>query len=202
MAANDKEVILRVNFDYAPTPPTVLDLRVLFSATNLVLVDARALPLLAGANKGVSVTQPAAGVLRLVVLGEGLMDPIPTGAIIELVFQRLTDAQTTVRFDPTDVYQRNAMAPSQGAAQASLTRNELWGNAVELSGTAGTGPRLLLSYPFDSLESPRDYAAVPSPEELCGWVGNLLAPSCPPAAMTFSAGSRRWRPSGCSRPEL
>lgn len=175
VASNMQEVILHVSYDYSPTPATVLDLRVLYSATDLVLLDARPLPLLSEANKGVSVTHPTAGVLRLVVLGAGSMDPIPNGSIVELVFQRVTNRSTTVRFDSADVYQRGAMAPSQGAAQASLAQEGLWGDPIELSGTGG---RLLLAYSFDSLANPIEYRdGVPLADRLCLQMG--IRGACP-----------------------
>jgi hypothetical protein len=176
IASNDKEVILHLHFDYSPVPATVLDLRVLYSDVDLVLVDARPLALLSDAGKGVNVTHPAAGVVRLVVLGMGTMAPVPNGAIVELVFQRATESQTTIGFDGTDIYQRNSMAPSQGASQAELAKNELWGSTVAIPG-ATDGPRLVLAYSFDSLAKPLEYSDVPNAEQLCAMMGIKLCPS-------------------------
>lgn len=179
VATNKQEVILQVSFDYSPTPATVLDLRVLYTATDLVLLDARPLPLLSASNKGVSVTHPAAGVLRLVVLGNATTEPVPNGRIIELVFQRVTTQPTTVRFDSSPIYRRNSMAPSQGAAQAALAQDSLWGAAISLGGTSdAAAPRLVLAYSFDSLSKPQEYSNVPSAEDLCAWMGPV---ACPPS---------------------
>lgn len=177
VASNAQELILRLHFDHSPVPATVLDLRLLYSATDLVLVDARGLALLTGSGKGVSVSHPATGVLRLVVLGTGSMVPIPTGPIVELVFQRSTTRQTKVAFDTSDIYQRNAMAPSQGAAQAALADDGLWGSAVAVAAVDPEGPRMVLSYAFDSLTKPLDYSDVPSAEKLCGWMKPELCPA-------------------------
>jgi hypothetical protein len=179
IASNNKEVILHLHFDYSPVPATVLDLRVLYSDVDLVLVDARPLALLTDAGKGVNVTHPAAGVLRLVVLGMGTMAPVPNGAIVELVFQRSTKSQTTIGFDTTDIYQRNSMAPSQGASQAELAKNELWGGTVAIAG-ALDGPRLVLAYSFDSLAKPLEYSDVPIATELCDW---MSLDSCPSSGL-------------------
>lgn len=191
VACNMQEVILHVSYDYSPTPATVLDLRVLYSATDLVLLDARPLPLLNKANKGVSVTYPAVGVLRLVVLGEASMDPIPTGPIVELVFQRVTPRATTVRFDPTDIYQRNAMAPSQGAAQASLAQDSLWGSGdgISVGGADAQGPRLVLAYSFDSLTRPLEYIDVPDPKRLCALMSSSQCPTDTPLAYSKTLAS-------------
>jgi hypothetical protein len=180
VSSNAQELILRVHFDYSPVPVTVLDLRVLYSATDLVLVDARALARLTQAGKSVSVTHPAAGVLRLVVLGTGSMTPVPNGDIVELVFQRVTTRQTEVKFDLADIYQRNSMAPSQGSAQAALAQDALWGPSVAVGAADPAGPRLVLAYSFDSLGNPLEYSDVPTAERLCGWMGES---ACPPGGL-------------------
>jgi len=171
IASNAQELVVQVHFDYSPVPATVLDLRLLYSAADLTLVDARALTILSNAGKMLSVTHPAAGVLRLVVLGTGSSLPVPHGAIVELAFQRTSSRATELKFDLADFYQRASMAPVQGDTQAALATDRFWGAAIALGGTDANSARLVLAYAFDSLTQPLEYSGVPSAESLCELVG-------------------------------
>jgi hypothetical protein len=179
VAESNQELIVYVHFDYAPVPPTVLDLRLMYSADDLRLVDARPLPPLLAQEKEVAITHPRAGVLRLVVLGTGSASAIPSGAIIELVFQRTSPLDSHIEFDAVDYYQKNSMAPDQGMAQAELANDALWGNNIEIAAANPTGRRLVLSYAFDNPLAPLDYNGAPSAEALCPLLGPRVCPLSP-----------------------
>jgi hypothetical protein len=178
VAEDNQEVILYVHYDYSPVPATILDLRLTYSDTDLTLIDARPLPPLIERGKELAVTHPSAGQLRLVVLGPGSSLPIPTGAIVELVFQRASSLQSNIAFHNADFYQRNSMAPSQGQAAAELETDALWGSSIQLAQASSTGPRLVLSYPFDNPLQPMSVNNAPAASDLCDLVGQTV---CPPA---------------------
>ena len=171
MAADNNEVIVRVIFDYSPVPPTTLDLWIEYTDRALTLVDSRPhVP--QGKQLTIKHEPPKNGMarLRLIVLSTSSLTPIPNHSMIaDLVFMRSPNAGISeIRFT-TDASQReNSMAPSQGAAQTELRRNELWGSSVVLPATEpGRGDRLVLHYGFDSELNPLTYADVPTGAELC-----------------------------------
>ncbi len=168
VSRNNQELILHVHYDYSPVPATVLDLKIRYDRNVLTLLDARPLPLLRDRNKQVTSSHVANGTLRLVVVDSLSVVPIPTGPIIELVFQRKSPLQTSVSFETDNFAQAHSMAPDQGAtAQDELRNDALWGSPVGVAAADPIGPRLLLHYSFDDPARPIAYADVPSTATLC-----------------------------------
>jgi hypothetical protein len=165
VAENNQELVLHVHYDYSPVLPTVLDLKIKYDTSVLTLLDARPLPALAG--KKLSSNHLADGTLRLIVMDTVSLTGIPTGPIVELVFQRISDLQSRVVFDDDNFTQRHSLAPQQGDGHAELENDALWGDAIEVAAADPSGPRLLLSYTFDNPARPLAYADVPDQEELC-----------------------------------
>ena len=99
---DNNEVLVRVYYDWSPTPATTLDLRIQYSRADLTLVDARPTKPLADRGKELSTKQNDAGFMRLVVIGKANTLPIPYGPIAELLFTRTSamgsaiSAQATV----------------------------------------------------------------------------------------------------------
>jgi hypothetical protein len=168
------EIIVQVHYDYSPTPARMLELYLDYGR-NLTLVEARPLPSLVGVDKQVRATHTASGKLRLLIGGPSNTLAIPTGAVAELVFSRLDNAQARVRFvkgAAADGQQVRAMAPDDSvgrAHSAELANDALWGPDLTAPGVAkGEGPRLVLHYSFDRPDDAPDYSDVPTAETLCG----------------------------------
>lgn len=168
VVVNNEEVILHVYFDYSPVPPTVMDLFVNYSDADLLLLDARPLPLLREQGKEVAVSHASKGMLRLTILGKGSKKPIPSGAIVELVFNRISGGQSDVGFSPNDYSQQMSIAPDIGdELRSELRDDDLWGENITVRAKDSNGNRLLLYYSFDNARKPLDYADAQNGEELC-----------------------------------
>ncbi|MFH0899425.1 MAG: hypothetical protein V2A73_02225, partial [Pseudomonadota bacterium] len=170
VAEDDQQVLVWVYYDYSPIPARVLDLHIVYDDEQLTLADARPLPSLALFGKQLVTTRLADGSLRVAVLDPGSSSPIQTGPIVELAFQRLGDAASSIRFDTTDANQVESMAPLQGDRdnQAALANDGLWGSPVAAGARGDADTRLLLWYGFESAAAPLAYSNIPGAEELCG----------------------------------
>ncbi len=167
VAVDNQELIIHLHYDYSPVPATVLDLYIEYDHDAITLLDARPLPLLVQWNKELATSHTEDGKLRLVVLGAGSTIPIPTGAIVELVFRRVSSSQTTVGFTSDDWKQSHSMAPHQGDGQDELQDDRLWGDQVQVGAAAPNGPRMFLYYSFDNPSAPLDYSDVLDGEGMC-----------------------------------
>ena len=170
---DNQELIVHLHYDYSPIPATVLDLKIEYNPTALTLLDARPLPVLQSQNKEIVVSQITDSKLRLVVYDTLSTTPIPTGAIVEMIFKKESSQQTTVEFSDSNFDQRYAMAPIQEEGESdtthnqSLTDDDLWGDAVYVPASTPQGQRLVLSYDFANPNSPNNYKDVPSAGALC-----------------------------------
>ncbi|MEW5850752.1 MAG: LamG-like jellyroll fold domain-containing protein [Myxococcota bacterium] len=177
VAADDQTVLIQLHYDYSPVPAQVLDLYIEFDEAVLLLADARPLPNLSSFGKELYITQLSNGRLRLVILDPDSEEPILTGPLVELVFQRVAGDTTTVRFVTDDALQREAIAPLQDSptTQQALQDDALWGAPIIIPDRADAeGHRLLLWYNFDSADDPLAFENVPSEEELCGRVASCI----------------------------
>lgn len=181
---NDQELIVYVYFDYSPTPTALLDLYVTFDARVLKLIDSRPLEAVTSSGKTLAVRQvpsARAGAMdaRIVVYSPASSAPIRTGAIAELVFQRLQPTATTVGFTQ-DLQKRSAAItadPSQDfrgqlASLQDPRSTKLWGAPVSVVREATN--RLLLHYGFDDTRRSLSFSAAKSGEELGGLTSNLV----------------------------
>lgn len=166
------ELILLVHYNFSPVPATILDLEIDYDNNALTLIDARPLELLTAQNKDLSVVHMTARTFRLAVFNPNNLLPIPTGAIVELVFQRISSQPASVGFSHNSSARSHALAPYQGIGHSELLEDDLW--SVDVRATENT-KGLILSYNFDTREAPRD---VPTPEaleatvnQLCTWSG-------------------------------
>ncbi len=173
-ASNDnQELIVHVHYDYSPIPATVLDLKIEYNPSALTLLDARPLPVLQNQNKEIVVSQVTASKLRLVVYDPMSTTPIPTGAIVEMIFKKESAMQTSVEFSDSNYDQRYSMAPIQEEGDSDTTHNEpltdddLWGGEVFVPASTPQGDRLVLSYDFANSNNPLNYKDVPSADALC-----------------------------------
>ena len=186
-SVNNNELIVYVVFDYAPIPPTVIDLYIDYDFNYLTLIDARMLKVpcaddaskMCDIGKELTVGHPVDNRMRLTVLSPSSVEAVPSGyPIIELVFDRIASGQTSVAFTNQDKLQTMALAPDQGEdANGELIRNQLadddlWGAAVEVPAADPRGPRLLLYYSFDNPRDFQDYADVKDGAELCAMMGS------------------------------
>lgn len=168
VSVDDQQLLVHVVFDHAITPPRVLDLHIEYDRTALILAEARPLPNLLAFGKELHSSHTAGGLLRLSVLDRLQGRAVPTGPIVELVFQRVSDDPTTVRFSTQDSLQEASMAPRQGDRQPELRNDTLWGPPVEVGPREDArGSRLLLWYSFDDENAPAAWMNVPSAAEIC-----------------------------------
>ena len=181
---NNNELIVYVVFDYAPVPPTILDLYVDYDFNFMTLVDARLMKdddctdEIGLCNKELATSHPSDNRLRLTVLSPNSNSTIPMDRpIIELVFDRTAHGQTRIAFTGQDHLQIESMAPDQGEDGTGepnlneLADDALWGEAVQIPAVDPNGPRLLLYYSFDNAADYLDYADVKNGAELCDLVG-------------------------------
>ncbi|MCU0661492.1 MAG: hypothetical protein MUC50_04095 [Myxococcota bacterium] len=164
---NNSQVVARVHYDYSPIPARVLDLYISYSADALSLLDARLLKPVLEAGKELQTKFTNDGQLRLIVLGSGSMKTIPFGPVVELVFSRISDQQTSIGFVKSDSAQQMSQAPSNDLVQSELKNDALWGSDVSIKARSQSGPRLLLYYPFDELNEPLAYSDVRDAVEMC-----------------------------------
>lgn len=186
IAENNSELIVHLYYDYSPKPATILDLYLQYDNKAMVLLDARPLLLLTEQGKNISVSHTSNGMMRLVVLGTGSTLPIPSGAIVELVFNRISSQQTSVGFTTDDYAQTWSMAPDPGARKDELKDDSLWGNAVHVSAADPNGKRITLLYSFDNAAKPLDYSDAKNGEELC-----TLVSECNGLSATDELGKER-----------
>ncbi len=167
---NNQEVLVHVYYDGSPVAAKLLDLKVEYEPSRMILVDVR--PLAALESRGIAVQSShlSTMVLRLVVVDAASAQAIPTGALVELVFQRKDAFQTSVRFGSDAVWRRSAISPDQGPDATRLLRDESWGAPVQVSAAQPDGNRLLLSYAFDERD-PLEYADVVDQDALCARIG-------------------------------
>ena len=156
---NHDEVIMHVFFDYAPEPyPIILDLKVEYDSDDLVLVDSRRLKKLALINKKLYSSHVNENKIRLVVLNPAdttTIEPNRYDPIIELVFQRISERQTTVKFSEDKYDQEHAMAPDPEKANEKLSSEQgLWGDPSTID-TAEDG--IVLYYSFENNNTALDY---------------------------------------------
>ena len=62
--------------------------------------------------------------LRLVVYDAMSSTPIPTGAIVEMIFKKESSQQTNIGFSDMNFDQRYAMAPIQEEGESDTTHND------------------------------------------------------------------------------
>ncbi len=172
VAQDDQQILIHVYYDYTPIPARVLDLFIEYNHEALTLEDARPLAPLLLQGKEMAVSHLSDGTMRLSVFDTGGTHPIPTGPIIELVFQRHVLGGTEVRFSQDDLLQKASVAPLQGddETQAQLADDEgfnLWGSPVGIVPLSEVTTRLKLWYGFDTVDNPISYAKVPSGADLC-----------------------------------
>ena len=169
VAQDDQEVIVHVNYDFTPVPARALDLYITYDQSALTLADARRLAPLKLTGKDLATTHLADKTLRLSVFDTGGTHPIPTGPIIELVFQRHTKEATLIAFSKDDDLQVKSVAPLQGsfAVQEQLKDDAIWGSGVLVPSLDKVTTKLRLWYGFDSVASPLNYSNVPTAQELC-----------------------------------
>ena len=169
ISADNSEVIVHVHLDYLPTTPRILDLYIKYDSTALKLIDSRRLEPLKAADKTLTTTYPSKSQLRLVVYGATSTSPILEGAIVELVFMRITTSQSNdgVAFVTTDYNQSHSVAPYLDDLNDDLMDDALWGNGIDLAAADPNGDRLLLHYSFDNIKSPLDYDDVKDGAALC-----------------------------------
>jgi len=169
VAQDDLEVIVHVHYDFTPIPARALDLYLDYDQRALTLADARPLKPLLLQGKELASTHLSDGTLRLSVYDTGSSHPIPTGPIVELVFLRTGDGETTIAFSDDDVHQAASVAPLQGdrAGQDQLQDDDLWGAPVTLAPRDEAATTLRAWFGFDSLDSPVTYLGVPDAEALC-----------------------------------
>lgn len=167
VAEDDQQAIVHVHYDFSPLGARVLDVGIDYDTEQLALIDSRPLAPLKDAGKDLATHHRADGTLRLTVMDVAETAAIPTGPIVELVFQRIASASTQVAFVTDDALQRRAMAPDQGDSQEELADDTLWGPPVVLHARNLTDSNLLLWYSFNDAESPLEYSAVPTAEALC-----------------------------------
>lgn len=165
---DNNEVMVRVWYDYSPTPATVLDLNINFEPTALQLTDSRPLDVLTRLSKSLAVKQDVANkTIRLVVLSPASTAPIPFGPIAELVFTRTSSLQSTVGFVLTDTVQTVSMAPNPGAHRAALSNDSMWGTPISVAAQVPGGNRLMLHYSFDNPNQSIDVSDVKNGTALC-----------------------------------
>jgi hypothetical protein len=175
VSRDNDEVIVQVHYDYSPVPATVLDVHVVFEGSNLLLLDARPLVGLTSRGKFLQARSVGPDRVRLVALGAESTAPIAPGPIAELVFSRLSGAQTQIAFSTTDYDQTWSIAPHQGAAHSQLMVDARWGTLenrqlarrLDLPAASDDGDRLLLYYSFDNPQKLLDLAKVPTGAQLC-----------------------------------
>jgi len=172
-SVDDQQALVNVVYDYSPVPARVLDLRIEYDRLNLLLQDARPLPNLTGFGKRLAVGHTSTGVLRLTVYDMASSDPVPTGPIVELVFQRIGDGAANVSFSTNPTQMTAAIAPLQGdqSRQGDLSDAALWGPPVTVPGRVQEWDRrLLLWYGFESDATPLSYSNVLDGDALCAGV--------------------------------
>jgi hypothetical protein len=165
---NASEVIVNVVFDYAPVPPTVLDVYVQFNGQALVLSESRGLSAATKAGKSVEVRQPGDNVIRVIALGANDSRVIKPGPIAELIFRRKTTQATNIQFSTLPAHRTDALAPSQEAHQIGLEQDSAWGSPVELkSATDATQGHVLLHYDFESEQRPMGESNALKATDIC-----------------------------------
>ena len=169
VAQDDQEVIIHVFYDFTPIPARALDLYIEYDQADLTLQDSRRLAPLILHSKEMATTHLADGTLRLSVFDTGGTHPIPTGPIVELVFQRHTTEATLVAFSKKDDLQLKSIAPLQGsnAIQQLLSDDALWGTGVLVPALDKVTTKLKLWYGFNSTISPLNYSNVATAAEMC-----------------------------------
>lgn len=183
--SDNSEVILHLHYDYSPVPATVLDLYVDYDSDVMTLAEARPLTSLKNAGKPIQVRHNSSGQLRLIVFDPGSSLPIPTGAIVELVFARTGTGPARIGFSTVDFAQQWSIAPSQGLATADLSNDALWGTPITVPDRGPNGDRLLLHYSFDNANRPLDVKDAMSGDELCS-----LEADCANIDTTTAVGQR------------
>ncbi len=172
-SADDQQALVHVFYDYSPIPARVLDLHIDYDRQNLLLQDARPLPNLTAFGKQLAVEHTSTGELRLTVYDPASSSPIPTGPIVELVFQRIGDGAANVSFSTDPTAMTDAIAPLQGDQnrQNDLSDRILWGAPVTIPARSEEqNQRLLLWYGFESADAPQSYSNVPDATALCAEV--------------------------------
>ncbi len=173
VAEDDTEVIVHVHYDHTPIPARVLDLYLTYDDSQLLLQDARPLKPLQLKGKNLASSHLSDGTLVLNIYDDDGTHPVPKGPIVEMVFKRVGVCPTEIGF-ATDRYDLLplSVAPLQGSdeLQDTLADPDLWGAPVRLCARSTIPTRLRLSYAYESLASPMEYANVPSPEEICSKV--------------------------------
>lgn len=164
-AADRDQVLVHVFYDYSPTPARALQLRLRYDPAALRLDDARALPRLRALGKRLAVERGRPGELRLVVLGTQNLHFVPTGRVIELVFTRVGDIASTIRFSDDPFHREQSVAPVEDPK--ALLDPSYWGAPLTVAARGGGSDRLLLHYGFDSLDGPLSLNAAPSAAALC-----------------------------------
>jgi hypothetical protein len=165
---NASEVVVNVVFDYAPTPPTVLDVYLNFEGTALVLTDSRGLRAATSAGKSVEVRQPGDNLIRVTALGVSDSRVIEPGPIAELVFKRKNGSASSIQFSTVQSHREDSMAPSQGAHQVGLRADSAWGTPVQLKTSADPAEgHVLIHYDFESEKRPISESNAVSAANLC-----------------------------------
>jgi len=181
---NASEVIVDVMFDYAPVPPTVLDLYVQFNGLALLLSDSRALSAATKSGKSVEVRQPGDNLIRVIALGTGDARVIQPGPIAELIFRRKTTDTSSIQFSNATVHRDNSVAPNQAAFQVGLEQDSAWGSAVQLKSASDlTQGHVLVHYDFESAERPISESNALNAANICPLLRltgrSTLAGDCP-----------------------
>ncbi|HET9955615.1 MAG TPA: hypothetical protein VFQ61_13970 [Polyangiaceae bacterium] len=182
---NASSVVVNVVFDYAPVPPTILDIYVQFNGQALVLTDSRGLLAATSAGKTVEVRQPGDNLIRVTALGISDSRVIQPGPIAELVFRRKTGDATSIQFSTVQSHREDSLAPSQGGHQIGLRQDSAWGAPVPLSSSADSAQgHVLVHYDFESDKRPISESSVLAPVDICPLLRlssgrSVLAGDCP-----------------------